>query len=84
MGLEVYYPGDIRNALLAAEQASGGALRATGGDADPFVAGYGEGYRDALATLALAFGLIGPQPIAKRRWNSLARPGPIGASPERR
>jgi len=40
MGLNVYYPADVRNALLAAEQAS----------------------RAALATIALAFGLVKPSP----------------------
>jgi len=79
MALDVFFPQDIKNALLAAEQASGAALRAgSNGDGDPYVVGYGEGYRDALATLALAFGLVNPQPTVKRRWNSLTRPGPIG------
>jgi hypothetical protein len=66
MGLEVYYPQDIRNALLAAEQANNAAMMALGGEdaADPaqstFVQGYGAGYRAALVTIALAFGLIRP------------------------
>jgi hypothetical protein len=58
MGLEVYYPADIRNALLAAEQAAGATAAAAGNNGDdPFAAGFLAGYRAALATLALAFGL---------------------------
>jgi len=57
MGLEVYYPGDIHNALLAAEQAVNATADATGNEDDPFSAGFLTGYRAALATLALAFGL---------------------------
>ena len=67
MGLEVYYPTDIRNALLAAEQASSTALMAANGQAplrvgqnNEFAEGYREGYRAALTTIALAFGLISP------------------------
>jgi hypothetical protein len=60
MALEVYYPQDIRNALLAAEQASGAAWRAANGDEKESGQGYREGYRDALATIALAFGLLRP------------------------
>lgn len=57
MGLEVYYPGDILNALQAAEQAVNATVEATGGRDDPFAAGYLAGYRAALVTVALAFGL---------------------------
>jgi len=60
MGLEVYYPQDIRNALLAAEQANAKALCAAGGEDNEFARGYKEGYGAALVTLALAFGLIQP------------------------
>jgi hypothetical protein len=59
MGLEVYYTQDIRNALLAAEQASNAAMIAAGGD-DKFTQGFQTGYRAALATIALAFGLFQP------------------------
>jgi hypothetical protein len=48
-----YYSKDIRNALLAAEQASRGALLAAGDDKE-FAQGYREGYRAALTTIALA------------------------------
>ena len=57
MGLEVYYPTDIRNALLAAEQAVGATAEAAGNGDEPFTAGFLAGYRAALTTLALAFGL---------------------------
>lgn len=68
MGLEVYYPTDIRNALLAAEQAANATAKAVrpahdgaiGNQDDPFSAGFLAGYWAALTTLALAFGL-GPQ-----------------------
>ena len=57
MGLEVYYAADIRNALLAAEQAVGATAEAAGERDEPFTAGFLTGYRAALTTLALAFGL---------------------------
>ena len=61
MGLEVYYPRDVRNALLAAEQASNAALMAAACDNEnEFARGYESGYRAALATIALAFGLLQP------------------------
>lgn len=53
MGLEVYYPDDIRNAILAAEQATNAAAEA-GEVSDDYLAGY----RAALMTIALAFGLM--------------------------
>ena len=59
MGLEVYYPTDIRNALLAAEQSANATATATGNIDDPFAAGFLVGYRAALTTLAVAFGLVG-------------------------
>lgn len=78
MGLEVYYPQDIRNALLAAEQASNAAMMALGGEdaADPaqlaFTRGYGAGYRAALVTIALAFGLIRPDGIGQStEWQQM-------------
>lgn len=51
MGLEVYYPIDIENAIRAAEQATAAARNDTSNDR------YLEGYRAALTTIALAFGL---------------------------
>jgi hypothetical protein len=58
VGIEVYYPADIRNALLAAEQAVGATADAAGDKDDPFTTGFLTGYRAALTTLALAFGLV--------------------------
>ncbi len=60
MTLEVYYPQDIRNVLLAAEQACNTALMAASGEDNEFAKGYWEGYRAALTTVALAFGLLKP------------------------
>lgn len=57
MGLEIYYPSDIRNAILAAEQATSAAIQAVGPD-NAFGMGFLAGYHAALTTLALAFGLI--------------------------
>ena len=48
MGLSVFYKEDIANAIQAAEQATTAALPDTR---------YLEGYRAALTTIALAFGL---------------------------
>ena len=58
MALDVYFRQDIRNALLAAEQASRVALQAVNGRDGEFARGYQEGYQAALVTIALAFGLI--------------------------
>lgn len=66
MGLEVYYPQDIRNALLAAEQANSAALVVASGEEDEFAQGYQEGYRAALTTIALAFGLLRPATVGLR------------------
>ncbi|RKY69334.1 MAG: hypothetical protein DRQ02_01355 [Candidatus Latescibacterota bacterium] len=64
MGLEVYYPKDIRNALLAAEQSSGAALAAAKKESE-FAEGFQAGYRSALVTLSLAFGLVKPEAEAQ-------------------
>ena len=77
MALEVYYPQDIRNALLAAEQASDAALMATRSKDDRFAQGYQEGYRAALTTVALAFGLIQPD---SRSGNYVGQPTLLPAS----
>ena len=58
MALEVFYPQDILNALLAAEQATASALQASCEVDARYSQGYGDGYRAALTTLALAFGLL--------------------------
>ncbi|MFZ5919067.1 MAG: hypothetical protein ACOYZ7_19205 [Chloroflexota bacterium] len=56
MGLEVYYPQDIRNALLAAEQAVNVVAGAVGNLEEPFAAGFVLGYCAALSTIALVGG----------------------------
>ena len=86
MGLEVYYPTDIRNALLAAEQAANATAKAvrpahdgaTGNQDDPFSAGFLTGYRAALTTLALAFGLAAhPEPPLPERRTTLLAASPF-------
>ena len=68
MGLDIFFAEDIRNALLAADEASSSTARvcaAVGGDPvtpraeprDEALRAYLEGYRAALTTVALAFGL---------------------------
>jgi hypothetical protein len=75
MALEVYYPQDILNALLAAEQASNAALMAAGGEGNKFAQGYQAGYRAALATIALAFGLVRPDSHSEgREWQQTFLP----------
>jgi hypothetical protein len=64
----VYYPTDIRNALLAAEQAVGATADASGNKDDPFTAGFLTGYRAALTTLALAFGLAAYRDTPSEDW----------------
>jgi hypothetical protein len=58
MALDVWYKSDIQNALRAADQASGATLKAVSNADEPYVLGYQTGYRAALTTLALAFGLV--------------------------
>jgi len=68
MGLDIFFSDDIRNALLAADEASSSTARvcaAVGGDQVTLRA-YLEGYRAALTTVALVFGLA-PSVIAGRR-----------------
>ena len=82
MGLDIWFAEDIRNALLAANEASAATARvcaAAGGyggveasrrlaSTEPYpslLRAYLEGYRAALATVALAFG-IAPQAITLR------------------
>jgi hypothetical protein len=58
MGLDIWFAEDIRNALLAADEASSAtaAVAATFGEPATLRA-YREGYKAALTTVALAFGL---------------------------
>ena len=71
MSLKVWYPQDIRNAILAAEQASRAALLAGNPD-DQFARGYREGHKAALATIAVAFGLVQPDGWQQRDAQSLS------------
>ena len=59
MGLDIFFADDVRHALMAADEASTSTARvcaAVGGDQVTLRA-YLEGYRAALSTVALAFGL---------------------------
>ena len=59
MSLDIYFKDDVASALLAADRASGStaaALRGVTGDVD-YLRAYRQGYRAALATIAVAFGL---------------------------
>lgn len=67
MGLEIFFTEDIRNALLAANEASTSTAGACVMGSDPVtLRAYLEGYRAALTTMALAFGLS-PTIMASRR-----------------
>jgi hypothetical protein len=59
MGLDIFFSEDIRNALQAADEASSSTARvcATVGGDQATSRAYLEGYRAALTTVALAFGL---------------------------
>ena len=58
MSLEVWYESDIQNALGAAGQANESALKAADTESNPYALGYQAGFRAALTTIALAFGLV--------------------------
>ena len=79
MSLDVYFSEDIRRALLAADEASSSTARvcaAMGGNGRDesatrlYLRAYLEGYRAALSTVALAFGLS-PAIIAGYRGDVL-------------
>ncbi len=60
MSLDIWFADDIRNALMAADRASGSttaALQGVARDVD-YLRAYRQGYRAALATIAAAFGLM--------------------------
>ena len=59
MSLDIWLKEDIANIILAAERASASATAALGELADDAekLQAYRQGYRDALSTLALPFGL---------------------------
>ena len=78
MGLDIFFAEDIRNALLAANEASGATafVGARVGGNVKLLRAYREGHKAALVTVALAFGLP-PQMI---RLGVLGtQPGEIGA-----
>ena len=63
MGLDIFFSDDIRNALLAADEAS--ASTAAYCPDGPTLRAYRAGYWAALSTVALAFG-IAPSIIGRR------------------
>jgi hypothetical protein len=78
MGLGIFFIEDIRNALLAADEATSATARicsAMGGD-PVTLRTYMEGYSAALHTVALAFG-IAPEALNGRRIVETARMLPI-------
>jgi hypothetical protein len=70
---QVFFPTDIRNALRAAEQAVNTTADVADNKDDLFTAGFLTGYRAALSTFALAFGLVACSELAlverKLIWN---------------
>jgi hypothetical protein len=63
MSLDIWFREDIKNIILAAEQANVQALQAGMGMAEPNLQrAYHQGFRAALSTLALALGLA-PLPL---------------------
>lgn len=69
MSLDIYFSDDIRNALLAADEATASMAEfAARLRLDPQLVGaYMEGYRAALDTMALAFGLLPIAVIQRQR-----------------
>lgn len=72
MRLDIFFLEDIRNALLTADEASSSTARVcAGAGGDPVTLRvYLEGYRAALTTVALAFGLS-PSIITSRQGEVL-------------
>jgi len=58
MSLKVYFPEDIENALRAVEHPTRRLLGKVAEGDKQYARGYQAGYHDALAALALAFGLV--------------------------
>jgi len=54
----VYFKQDIKNALRAAEHPTRRLLSKVAENDEQYAAGYQDGYNDALASIALAFGLV--------------------------
>jgi hypothetical protein len=89
MGLDIWFREDIRNAILAADEASSSTARvcAAGGGDQVTLRAYLEGYRAALTTVALAFGLspdiiAGPQrDVLEVRARTVGDALPAGLDP---
>lgn len=79
MGLDIWFTEDVRNALLAADEASlatAGVIVVLGepdSDQLKLIRVYREGYRAALCAVALAFGLK-PQSVSLRKKLTLQKP----------
>ena len=71
MGLEVFYPEDIRNALLAAEQTANATAQVLGQDNNPFADCFLAGHQAALTAIALAFGLVSGDNGRQLEWPGL-------------
>jgi hypothetical protein len=89
MSLDIFFAEDIRNALLAADEASSSTARvcaAMGGNGRDesatrlYLRAYLEGYRSALTTVALAFGLS-PAIIASRGETLEVEARTVGETP---
>ena len=82
MGLDIFFAEDIRNALLAADEASSSTARvcAAVGGYQVTLRAYLEGYRAALTTVALAFGLS-PALIASRGETLEVEARTVGETP---
>jgi len=66
MGLDIWFTENLMDALLAAEEACSSTARASGMEDCPGMQSYLAGYRAALSTIALAFGLS-PEMLAGHR-----------------
>ncbi len=63
MSLNVWVRDDIKNTLLALNEASGSlALRISSHADDVYLQAYRDGYADALRAVAVAFGIMIPTP----------------------
>ncbi|MFB0545298.1 MAG: hypothetical protein ACETWB_00160 [Anaerolineae bacterium] len=83
MGLDIWFKEDIANALIAADEASSAtaaALSEVTNDPGRLRA-YREGYRAALTTLALAFG-ISPLALMTAPEEERLRPEAFGVEPQ--
>jgi len=58
MSLDVYFKDDIENVLRAVEHPTRRLLSKVAENDEQYAEGYQAGYNDALASIALAFGLV--------------------------